>query len=71
MAAGILAAPGTKSGPCDGDCQHIDCRLVRVEALTHCSFCDEEIGYNTRFYITEEFGHCHALCLEEHYEKTE
>lgn len=55
MAAGILAAPGTEYGPCEGECQHTDCAATRSTATAECIHCDEPIGYDTRFYLVDEY----------------
>ncbi len=50
MAAGIMAAPGTEAGPCEGDCAHTDCATTRRWAESECRYCGEPIGYEIRFY---------------------
>lgn len=74
MAAGVLSAPGTAYGPCEGDCQHRDCALTREMATLECIHCDEPIGYGVRFYEVDRFRThslapltrvlAHALCEE-------
>lgn len=72
MAAGILSKPGTKHGPCEGDCKHTDCAATRTLAGTVCPFCKEPIGYGRRFYgideedVAGEFAHetCYLDYLE-------
>jgi hypothetical protein len=63
MAAGTLPKPGTKYGPCKGDCEHRDCAATRRMAGTACPTCGDKIGYNRRFYETDR-GLEHAYCLE-------
>lgn len=49
MAYSILPAPGTKFGPCEGECEHIDCAGTRRMAAEVCHYCGEQIGYDTKF----------------------
>lgn len=65
MAAGMLPKPGTPLGPCDGECEHIDCAATREQAASACRLCHAEIGYDTRFYIDPEnrSRYVHAACL--------
>lgn len=66
MAASTLPAPGTKYGPCENGCDHIDCNVTRGQAGEVCRFCDKPIGYEKRFYSDEEPGRlAHADCLED------
>lgn len=55
MSAGILAAPGTKYGPCKRPCAHIDCAETRRIAAAPCRRCGEPIGYDT-LYFSEQGG---------------
>jgi hypothetical protein len=64
MAAGILAAPGTKVGPCRGKCQHIDCNETRERAESRCIYCREKVGYRVRVYQHGDYT-VHARCHEE------
>lgn len=67
MAAGALAEPGTKFGPCAGECAHRDCAATRATALAPCGICTEPIGYDRAFYrgtLDSEEGWSHAVCLE-------
>lgn len=65
MAAGSLPAPGTEFGPCENEeCGHADCRQIRIEAGAICHHCGDAIGYERRFYSTED-GLVHAVCEEE------
>jgi hypothetical protein len=68
MAAGRLAAPGTQYGPCNEKCGHVDCAQTREMAETICHYCNESIGYDTRFYSSGE-DLVHAACLEEFVEQ--
>ncbi len=71
MAAGIMAAPGTERGPCEGGCEHRDCATTRRWAESDCWYCDEPIGYEVRFYsltMRDAEGRrrlVHARCEEE------
>lgn len=76
MAAGILPAPGTRTGPCAEPCEHMDCRATRENAAAECIHCNEPIGYDTRYYrirqlevrgrtqLTADPIYVHALCEE-------
>lgn len=64
MAALTLPSPGTEFGPCVEPCEHGDCETTRREAATKCSFCEDPIGYERRFY-SHEGALCHAVCLHE------
>lgn len=64
MAAGTLPKPGSTVGPCAEACGHLDCLETRKMAADNCHFCQTEIGYDRRFYLTDN-GLCHATCLEE------
>ncbi len=66
MAAGMLPKPGTKAGPCKHDnCGHIDCRETWSTAKAPCRFCEQPIGWTTRF-VRARFDGCfaHEACLE-------
>ena len=68
MAAGRLPQPGAELGPCEGDCDHVDCTQTMAMAAAVCSFCKRPIGFETRFYQRE--GGCltdldHADCAED------
>lgn len=65
MAAGRLPKPGTEYGPCEGECEHVDCKATRLMAAAVCHFCEETIGYDRRFYRDEGGALVHAVCLEE------
>ena len=64
MGWGLLPKPGTKVGPCVGECEHTDCAKTRSMAESKCSICDEEIGYERGFYEGEQ-GLVHAVCAHE------
>jgi hypothetical protein len=75
VAAGRLSRPGTKHGPCQDLCQHLDCALVRADAERLCTYCGKRIGFEVRFYDATVPGVradmtpqprllAHALCLE-------
>ena len=63
MAAGALPKPGTKYGPCKGQCEHTDCAATRRMAATACGVCGEPIDYDRAFYDTDR-GLEHAYCTE-------
>ena len=65
MSAGIMSPPGTKNGPCENECKHIDCVGTRIMASELCCYCEKEIGYETRFYREDGKNLVHAICLEE------
>lgn len=65
MAAGTLSAPGTEHGPCEEKCEHADCRETRLMSATVCHYCEEPIGYETRFYRDEGGELVHASCHED------
>lgn len=52
MSYGTLPSPGTKLGPCVGECHHVDCGLTRLHASVPCQKCGEPIGYETAYYRT-------------------
>lgn len=64
MAAGIIARPGTKAGPCKGTCKHLDCAETRARAASKCLYCRMPVGYDTRVYQHGDYT-VHALCHEE------
>lgn len=49
MAAATLPAPGTRLGPCTGDCAHKDCACTRAMAGSKCRHCFEPIGFDAAF----------------------
>jgi hypothetical protein len=46
MAYIILSKPGTKYGPCKGECEHTDCALTRAQAAAECPHCGKQCGYD-------------------------
>ena len=71
MAAGTISKPGTAYGPCEDDCDHLDCRDTRAEAEALCVRCQQPIGYDARYYRVAEADAIggvpsvvHALCEE-------
>lgn len=65
MASGILSAPGSKFGPCEQECSHVDCRKTREMASSKCRICGEVIGYDRRCYSEASGVLVHASCLED------
>ncbi len=63
MAASVIPPISTKEGPCSS-CKHTDCQELRAMASSHCSICDEIIGYGRRFYYDKD-ALVHASCLED------
>ena len=68
MAASLLSKPGSKLGPCAGECRHLDCFETRRTADSKCPICEEPIGYDRLYYLTDvrEDGrvYSHADCFE-------
>ena len=77
MAAGRIAKPGSRNGPCLPDpdssvdyfgdatmCSHVDCKANRTAAASLCPVCLKPIGYETRFYRSGASGYVHATCEE-------
>jgi hypothetical protein len=72
MAMGILAAPGTKVGPCKTKCGHIDCRQTRADAAAQCRFCGKAIGYGVGFIRARLTGAlAHDDCAHEAMERND
>lgn len=72
MAAGMLPRPGTEVGPCEGDCEHVDCAETVAMASGRCSYCAKPIGYQVRFYRRPDvpMPACdHAACVEDAVER--
>lgn len=69
MAAAALPAPGTKFGPCEGSCEHVDCARTRADVAKACVICGEPIGYERRFYVLDDRGAAHASCAEDEAER--
>lgn len=67
MAAGRLPRPGTEVGPCEGDCDHLDCVETMRMAAQPCPYCSKPIGFQTRFYQlgTADQRLVHASCHED------
>lgn len=65
MAAGLIPAPGTRLGPCKGECEHRDCAANRKQAESACALCTNPIGYDTRFYARENGVLLHVSCFVE------
>ena len=63
METSTLSKPGTKFGPCAGDCKHLDCSATRSMAESVCKFCHKPIGYERAFYSTGD-AYQHAVCAE-------
>ncbi len=64
MSAIGLPKPGTEYGPCETECQHIDCAETRKQAATICDLCPEPIGYDRPFYQRESWTVLtHQLCM--------
>lgn len=58
-------APGAEHGPCKKKCKHLDCAEQREWAAKPCSYCNEPIGYDAKFYtdgVGGERKFSHALC---------
>lgn len=72
MAAGMLPRPGTQVGPCESDCNHVDCRETMAMASAPCRFCGKSIGFQARF-VSARFDGClaHERCLEEAVERND
>lgn len=68
MSWSVIQKPGSEFGPCEDECEHLDCKASRDMAETICRFCDEPIGYDrglTREPEDERF--VHSSCLFEAY----
>lgn len=62
---GFIDKPGSKYGPCARPCRHIDCVQMREFAKRRCSICDQEIGYERRYYIKGYWERmAHVECVE-------
>jgi hypothetical protein len=76
MAAGRLPMPGSEYGPCQSpQCGHKDCSETRSLAKLKCRYCKKSIGFERRFYflpskVSTRGELVHAVCYEEHVEKT-
>jgi len=69
MAWSVLAKPGTKFGPCKGECSHPDCACTREMAAALCIYCGKPIGYDTKLCGNHEKGYAHFICALEDAEK--
>jgi len=63
----VVPKPGTKAGPCVGECKHIDCAATRADAAKICRHCGKPIGYETAYYadgpVDQDFSKLkHAVC---------
>lgn len=66
MAAGTLSKPGTKHGPCETNCKHVDCRQTKADALVACRFCGKPIGFEKPFNRARFDGSlAHESCMYE------
>lgn len=56
-------APGTKFGPCEGDCEHKDCAQLRRDSEKTCRICGGVIGYESYigFEPATEPGEPHSI----------
>lgn len=66
MAAIHISKPGSEFGPCEGECEHIDCAENRATAAAACRLCGEAIGYERAFYDEGDGSRpvwTHATCL--------
>ncbi len=61
MAAGMIPRPGTKLGPCSGECSHVDCAANRADAASVCHFCQKPIGYDTLHYYEQQGAPVHLV----------
>ena len=61
-----LARPGSKYGPCLGECNHVRCARSRATAGKVCRQCGQEIGYGVD--CTEDPSNAkklvHLACLQ-------
>jgi hypothetical protein len=66
MAAGVLAKPGSRRGPCLKACEHRDCAATREIAASICRICKMPIGYDVGFYMNYDppGGYVHSVCYE-------
>lgn len=68
MAYIIVPKPGSKVGPCAGDCTHRDCAESRRTATQPCHLCHKQLGYETKL-SGEPLAH-YACLLKEMEENT-
>lgn len=57
--------PGTKYGPCEGECKHTDCAKSRKDAASLCRICGKEIGYDNMVFFETNDELVHAECVWE------
>lgn len=70
MAVYELPKPGTELGPCEDDCEHLDCAETRRQATGKCPLCGKPVGYGVPVAflpkdLPEEHDVAHADCLAE------
>lgn len=54
MAAGRLPEPGSEYGPCEHDCEHLDCAETMRQAASICWRCEKPIGFQRRYYRMQD-----------------
>lgn len=64
MATSMISKPGTKYGPCKEECEHRDCKELRLIASAVCVKCGEVIGYDSRFSKIIGRGLIHLCCID-------
>ena len=78
MPAPRIHPPGTDLGPCDEPCEHQDCADQHAIAAEICRYCDQPIGFDTRFYPEADlraagtgitYHHVHAICQADAFEE--
>ena len=57
-----FATPGSKYGPCKGNCSHRDCADTRNLAAGFCVLCEKKIGYGKR---VTGIPLVHSVCAED------
>jgi hypothetical protein len=69
MGANVLSKPGSINGPCESQCNHVECKATREQAQSLCRFCGQPIGYETYFHRDPGDAKrlTHADCLEDFY----
>lgn len=63
MSGIMIPQPGSELGPCEYDCEHIDCQSSRQQVSNRCSLCTDQIGYDRRFTEDTVHGWVHTSCL--------
>lgn len=66
MASITLPAPGTKYGPCEPTCQHVDCAATRKQAAQVCPYCSKPLGFEV-FVTDAGDGLAHETCAFDHF----